>query len=99
MKLTTTKWDTSEHLNSPEIIIEYLKAALEKGDTEALMVAISNVAKAVGIIKKTLKTKIAKTYGSKEQKSDYAPGAFGNALLAYRKCEEITQKDFALKLG
>ncbi len=46
MEVTTKKWDASEYLDSPEIIIEYLKAALEEEDTEVLMVAIGNIAKA-----------------------------------------------------
>jgi probable addiction module antidote protein len=49
MKVTTRKWDTSEYLDSPEMIHEYLKAAFEDGDTEAIMEAIGNVAKAQGM--------------------------------------------------
>ena len=49
MKVTTRKWDTSEYLDSPEIIHEYLKAAFEDGDTESIMDAIGNVAKAQGM--------------------------------------------------
>ena len=49
MKVTTKKWDTSEYLDSPEMIHEYLKAAFEEGDNELLMVAIGNVAKAKGM--------------------------------------------------
>jgi probable addiction module antidote protein len=49
MKVTTKKWDASEYLDSPEMIHEYLKAAFEEGDSELLMVAIGNVAKAKGM--------------------------------------------------
>ena len=49
MKITTKKWDTSEYPDSPEMIHEYLKAAFEKGDSELLMIAIGNVAKAKGM--------------------------------------------------
>jgi len=49
MKVTTRKWDTSEYLDSPEMIHEYLKAAFEQGDTELLITAIGNVAKAQGM--------------------------------------------------
>jgi len=49
MKITTKKWDTSEHLDSPEMIHEYLKAAFENGDSEQLIIAIGNVAKAKGM--------------------------------------------------
>lgn len=40
-----------------------------------------------------------KDYGTKELERDYGPLTFGKALLAHRKCEEISQKDFAEKLG
>ena len=49
MKISTKKWDSSEYLDSPEMIHEYLKAAFEDGDSELLMVAIGNVAKARGM--------------------------------------------------
>ena len=49
MKITTTKWDASEYLDSPEMIHEYLKAAFESGDSELLMTALGNVAKAKGM--------------------------------------------------
>ena len=49
MKITTKKWDTSEYLDSPEMIHEYLKAAFENGDSEQLLIAIGNVAKAKGM--------------------------------------------------
>ncbi len=58
MEVTTKKWDASEHLDSPEIIIEYLKAALEEEDTEVLMVAIGNIAKAKGMSEIAKKTKL-----------------------------------------
>ena len=40
-----------------------------------------------------------KNYGTKELRKDYGVLTFGNALEAYRKCEEISQKKFALMLG
>jgi probable addiction module antidote protein len=49
MKITTKKWDASEYLDSPEMIQEYLKAAFEDGNSEVLMAAIGNVAKAKGM--------------------------------------------------
>ncbi|MCP3876661.1 MAG: putative addiction module antidote protein [Desulfobacteraceae bacterium] len=58
MKVTTKKWDTSEHLDSPEMIREYLKAALDEGDTELLMIALGNVAKAKGMTEIAKKTKL-----------------------------------------
>ena len=49
MEITTKKWETSEYLDSPEMIQEYLKAAFEEGDSEQLIVAIGNAAKARGM--------------------------------------------------
>ena len=40
-----------------------------------------------------------KEYGSKELERDFGPLTFGKALCAHRKCEEISQKEFAVKLG
>ncbi len=59
MKVTTKKWDTSEYSDSPEMIREYLKAAFEEGDSELLMVAIDNVAKAKGMNEIAKKTKLS----------------------------------------
>lgn len=38
-------------------------------------------------------------YGSKELERDYGPLTFGRALWAHRKCEEISQAEFARFLG
>ncbi|MDQ7058302.1 MAG: putative addiction module antidote protein [Ghiorsea sp.] len=48
-KLETTAWDASELLDTPELIAEYLNAAIEEGDHELLMLALSNIAKAKGM--------------------------------------------------
>jgi probable addiction module antidote protein len=48
-RLTTRKWDAVEYLDSPEMIREYLKVSFEEGDSEQLMMAIGQVAKAQGI--------------------------------------------------
>jgi len=42
---------------------------------------------------------IKKTYGSQEIERDFGKLTFGKALWSYRKCEEISQKKFALSLG
>lgn len=60
MKVTTKKWDASEYLDSPEMIHEYLKVALEEGDSELLMVAIGNVAKAKGMSEIARKTNLSR---------------------------------------
>jgi probable addiction module antidote protein len=48
-RITTKKWDAVEYLDSPEMIREYLKVSFEEGDSEQLMLAIGQVAKAQGI--------------------------------------------------
>jgi len=60
MKITTKKWDASEHLDSPEVIHEYLKAAFAENDSELLMVAIGNVAKAQGMSEIARKTNLSR---------------------------------------
>ena len=42
-------WDTAEFLTDDEIIIEYLKAALEEDDPAFFMKAVGNVARAKGM--------------------------------------------------
>jgi probable addiction module antidote protein len=60
MKITTKKWDASEHLDSPEVIHEYLKAAFAENNSELLMVAIGNVAKAQGMSEIARKTNLSR---------------------------------------
>ncbi|PTB19717.1 putative addiction module antidote protein [Trinickia symbiotica] len=48
-KVKVSRFDVSEHLDSEEIIAEYLNAALTEGDPDLLMRAIADVAKARGI--------------------------------------------------
>ena len=60
MKVTTKKWDSSEYLDSPEMIHEYLKAAFEQGDDELLIAAIGNVAKAQGMTEIARKTNLSR---------------------------------------
>ena len=50
-KVKISRFDVSEHLDSEEIIAAYLNAALEEGDSDLLMAAIADVAKARGIAK------------------------------------------------
>ena len=60
MKVTTKKWDASEYLDNPEMIREYLKVAFEDGNSELLMVAIGNVAKARGMSEIARKTNLSR---------------------------------------
>ena len=60
MTIKTKKWDASEFLDSPETIKEYLKACMEEGDTELLLIAIGNVAKAQGMSEISRKTGLSR---------------------------------------
>ncbi|ABW68796.1 addiction module antidote protein [Desulfosudis oleivorans] len=60
MKVTTKKWDASEYLDSPEMIHEYLQAAFAEGDSELLLAAIGNVAKARGMSEIARKTNLSR---------------------------------------
>ena len=48
-KLKTTRFDSSEYLDSPEAISEYLTAALETGDASFIATSIGRVARAQGM--------------------------------------------------
>jgi len=49
MTTKTSPFDMSEYLDSPEMITEYIKAAVEDGDSELLRLALGDVAKAQGM--------------------------------------------------
>jgi probable addiction module antidote protein len=51
MTLETTKWDVTEHLDSPEAISGYLEAIAEEGDPRLLVAALGDVARALGMSK------------------------------------------------
>lgn len=44
-----TPWDSAEILTDDEVVIEYLKAALEENDPAFFMKAVGNVARAKGM--------------------------------------------------
>lgn len=46
---STTTFDISQYLDSKEVIAEYLSQVLSEGDTDELLVAIGNIAKAKGM--------------------------------------------------
>ena len=48
-KETYSSWDTAEFLTDDDVIIEYLKAALEENDPEFFVKAVGNVARAKGM--------------------------------------------------
>lgn len=49
MAVTIGEWDPSEHLETPQDVVEYLNAALEDGDPALLQAALGDVAKARGM--------------------------------------------------
>ena len=57
MPLETTKWDTAEFLDGPEMVAAYLEAIMEDGDPELIAVALGNIARSKGM------TEIAKNTG------------------------------------
>ena len=46
---TFSRWESVEILDDDEMIVEYLKAALEENDPEFFVKAIGNVARAMGM--------------------------------------------------
>ena len=73
MKVTTKKWDASEHLDSPEMVHEYLKAAFEEDDSELLMMAIGNIAKAKGMSEIARKSNLSRQNLYKALSSNSSP--------------------------
>ena len=49
--MEASKFDISDYLDSNEMIAEYLNASLEEGDNADLIIALGNVAKAIGMSK------------------------------------------------
>jgi len=58
--MKTSKFDIADYLDSDEMIIEYLNAALEDGDEKTLIVAIGHIAKAIGMTKIAEKTGLSR---------------------------------------
>lgn len=49
--METTKFDIADYLDNNEMIAEYLNAVLEEGNDSEIIVAIGNIAKAIGMTK------------------------------------------------
>lgn len=49
--MKTSRFDVADYLDNDEIIAEYLNAALQDGDEAAILTAIGNIAKAIGMTK------------------------------------------------
>ena len=50
MRIETSRWDASDHLDSKEAILAYLEAVFEDGDPALIAAAINDVARAQGIV-------------------------------------------------
>jgi probable addiction module antidote protein len=55
-KIRLSKFDISNYLDSNEMIAEYLNTVLQDGDDAEMLLAIGNVAKAMGMTKIAEKT-------------------------------------------
>ena len=71
--IKTTPWDPSEHLDSPEMMAEYLNAALEENDQELLLAALNNIAKAKGMTNLAKETGLARPSLYKSLRSGAKP--------------------------
>lgn len=71
MNIELTDFDTSQHLDNEEVIAEYLSQVLADGDSDELLLAIGNIAKARGM------TRIANDSGLGRESlyKVFAPGA------------------------
>lgn len=71
MNIELTDFDTSQHLDNEEMIAEYLSQVLADGDSDELLLAIGNIAKARGM------TRIANDSGLGRESlyKVFAPGA------------------------
>ncbi|PSJ62511.1 addiction module antidote protein [Kumtagia ephedrae] len=49
MATETTRWDATEHLDSPEAIAAYIDAAMEDGDPALVSAVLGDVARAMGM--------------------------------------------------
>jgi probable addiction module antidote protein len=50
-KIKTVRFDASKYLDNDEMVAAYLNAALEENDSDLLLAAIADIAKARGITK------------------------------------------------
>ena len=49
MSIETREFDPSEHLDSPDMIKEYMNAVSETGDAKLMLAALGEIAKAKGM--------------------------------------------------
>lgn len=73
MEITTSKWDASKFLDSPEMMKEYLQIMLEENGVEGLQRALGDVAKAIGMSEIARKTKLSRQNLYKALSSNSSP--------------------------
>ncbi len=59
--ITTTLWDASEHLETPEDMAAYLETALEEGDPALISAVLGDIARAKGMAEIAEKTGLGRT--------------------------------------
>lgn len=79
-KLGAKPFDVADHLDSPEVCVEYLNQVLADGDTEELLRALGHIAKARGM------AQVAKDAGLARESlyKALAPGAKPRADTLFR---------------
>ena len=106
-----SKFDIADYLDSNEMIAEYLNVVLEEGDDSEIVVAIGNIAKAIGMTKIAEETGMSRpslykalSEGAKPQFSTIMKvlKAVGgqirvNPITAYKKRRTITKLSFCLQ--
>lgn len=80
-KTVTTRYDTSEHLRTPEEMAAYLDACLEEADGDAAFIAnaLGNIARAEGMTQVAAKAGLSRESLYKALSGDRNP-AFGTVL-------------------
>jgi probable addiction module antidote protein len=79
INMETTKFDITDYLDSNEMISEYLNTVLEDGNNNDILLAIGNVAKAIGMTKISQETGMSRTSLYKAL-SDGAKPQFGTIV-------------------
>ncbi len=60
MTITTSKWDASKFLDSPEMMKEYLQIMLEENGIDGFQRALGDIAKAQGMSEIARKTNLSR---------------------------------------
>lgn len=77
------KFDIADHLDSNEMIAEYLNTVLEEGNDSQIVIAIGNIAKAIGMNRIAEETGMSRP-SSYKALSDGAKPQFGTIMKVLR---------------